>query len=140
MMIAFHVFNTSNSQQAWLSVCRLVEEHYLAQRQIYLVMDDREQAERFDKLLWTYRDDSFIPHHIYDEKQNDSSPVIIGYDQALPLTKDLMINLSQHVPTQYHHFQHLIEIVINDAQKQQRARERYKFYRDQQHQIETIKQ
>jgi DNA polymerase-3 subunit chi len=140
MMIEFHVLETNNSQQAWLFVCNLLEKYYLANRRAYLVMETREQAERFDQLLWTYRDDSFIPHCLQHQQHATQSPIIIGHEPPLPETpRDLVINLSQQIPHDYHEFQHLIEIVINEPLMQQQARERYKFYRDQKHQINTIK-
>lgn len=140
MNILFHILNTNNSQQAWLFVCNMLEKFYLENRRIYLALDTRLEAERFDQLLWTYRDDSFIPHSLL-EHADINTPIIIGYDNLnIDSPRDLLINLSQHIPAHYQDFQQFIEIVINDSEIQQRARERYKHYRDQQHHINTIKQ
>jgi len=141
MNIDFHVLDTYNSQQAWLFVCHLLEQHYLAKQQVYLAMDTRVEAQRFDQLLWTFRDDSFIPHEVSDGLLPSNSPIIIGYEPPHRETpREFIINLSQQVPAQYDEFQHLIEVVFNDPSVQQRARERYKLYRDQQHHLNTIKQ
>jgi DNA polymerase-3 subunit chi len=49
------------------------------------------------------------------------------------------MNLSRDIPAFYSQFKHVIEIVFPDPVVQQLARTRYKQYRDQGHEINTIK-
>jgi DNA polymerase-3 subunit chi len=134
--IDFHILQTTSSQQAWLFTCQLIEKNYTAQQRIYIHTSSKEDAERFDALLWTYKDDSFIPHQLHDP--NSLTPVQIGYSPNVP-AYPLLINLSKEPPPSYQSSQHLIEIVFSDPTVQQLARERYKQYRDQGYEITTHK-
>lgn len=40
----------------------------------------RERANAIDALLWTYRDESFLPHGIAGEETDASQPVLIAMD------------------------------------------------------------
>jgi len=42
----------------------------------------RERAEAIDALLWTYRDDSFLPHGVAGGEADPDQPVLIAMDDA----------------------------------------------------------
>lgn len=42
----------------------------------------RERATAIDALLWTYRDDSFLPHGIAGDETDPSQPVLIAMDDG----------------------------------------------------------
>lgn len=42
----------------------------------------RERATAIDALLWTYRDDSFLPHGIAGDETDPSQPVLIATDDG----------------------------------------------------------
>ncbi len=42
----------------------------------------RERASALDALLWTYRDDSFLPHAIAGEETDPDQPVLITMDDG----------------------------------------------------------
>lgn len=138
MKIDFYVLETNSSQKSRYFACQLIEQLYSEHKKdIYVHTSSREEAERFDALLWTYREDSFIPHQLY-EAGKEPVCIQIGHD-ALPDAKDFLLNFHPEVPSFYKQFDHVIEIVFIDALAQQSARERYKQYREQGHTINTIK-
>lgn len=144
MKIDFYVLETSNPQQAMQFTCRLIEKLYSEeQKQIYVQFNSRADAERFDALLWTYRDDSFVPHHFYNPMDDSPAPVTLGFidnaDETPDDQTDILINLSRGIPAFYDQFEHIIEIVFADPLIQQFGRERYKQYRDLGYSINTIK-
>lgn len=142
MNIDFYILETSSGQQSLQFTCKLIEKLYSEQqKQIYIQTSSRVEAERFDALLWTYRDDSFLPHNIYSPLDDVPPPISIGFDDAEAPDEhnDILINLSREIPSFYDQFNHVIEIVSSDPLVQQLARERYKQYRELGHTINTIK-
>lgn len=115
-------------QRALLFVCELAQKYYQEKKLIYIHTDSRHTAELLDNLLWTYRDDSFLPHGIDEEKM--SFPIQIGFHDIATHHHDLLINLHPDIPNQFQQFNHIIEIVFSDPLVQQLARNRYKQYRD----------
>jgi DNA polymerase-3 subunit chi len=139
MKIDFHILENANQQQAWLYTCKLIEQAYTDKQAVYIYTNNVQESEKLDKLLWTYSDNAFIPHLLADEK-NDVSPVQIGHGAPPSGTQNLLINLSAQVPAFYKEFDHAIEIVFSDPSVQQLARERYKKYRENGDELNTIKQ
>jgi DNA polymerase-3 subunit chi len=149
MKIDFYVLETTNKQKSQLFTCRLLET--TTPKSIFVHMNTREEAQRFDALLWTYRDDSFLPHSLYDSNNEVSevsaAPIQIGFSDINSNSNSdtpnpspaILFNLAQTVPSFYTQFERVIEIVFTDPSVQQLARQRYKHYRDQNDEINTIK-
>jgi DNA polymerase-3 subunit chi len=146
MKIDFYVLDDAiGGQKSFYFACQLIEQLLADTPQaIRVQMHSKEEAERFDGLLWTYRDDSFIPHAL-DVPAHGGLPFVhIAYGDhveglALQQAQDILMNLSPHVPAFYTQFKHIIEIVFPGEDMQQLARQRYKHYRDHGHEISTIK-
>jgi DNA polymerase-3 subunit chi len=140
MKIDFYVLDATNGQKSLFFACQLLEKAYENKQRVYVHTTSAQESERLDALLWTYRDDSFIPHELYRQRpaDNNSPPIQIGHDNS-PELAGVLLNLSRDVPPFYSQFEHIIEIVFSDPVVQQLARVRYKHYRDQGHEINTIK-
>ena len=143
MKIDFYIMEKANHQQALLMACQLIETAYQENQNVHVQASSREEAERFDELLWTFRDDSFVPHEIISTTHDFSAPIRIGYSaqisQPVNQPAEVLINLSREIPSFYTQFEQIIEIVFSDPTVQQLARERYRQYRDQGYEITTHK-
>lgn len=141
MEIKFYILQVNQMQQAWLFACSCIESFYRKQQHVDIIMNHMNDAERFDQLLWTYRDDSFLPHTIFAQHKESDCPILIlpSAKEKSASSKQVLINLSDDIPEHYQAYQQLIEIVYNEPSQQQHARMRYKKYRDNGHQIQTIK-
>lgn len=139
--VDFYVLEQANAMRAQLHACQLIEKAYADKKNVFVLSPSREDAERFDGLLWTYRDDSFIPHTtLHTVLEDPVPPILIGYTgSAMQPHRDLLINLSQQLPEDYQQWACIAEIVFNDSGVQQLARERYKHYRQQGCEINTHK-
>lgn len=138
MKIDFYILETSSQQQANLFACQLLEKFYAEQNlPIFVHTNSRADAERFDAMLWTYRDDSFIPHQLH--KDDSNTPIQIGFGEKPSTEQAILFNLGSQIPAFYQQCKQIIEIVFTDPNVQQLARQRYKQYRDQGHEINTIK-
>lgn len=138
MKIDFYVLEDTSYQQALIKACQLIETAYGNGQTVYIHVPSQEEAARLDTFLWTFRDDSFIPHQLHDKTDTNPPPVQIGHTDSPPIA-DILINLSKDAPTTYQKFPHLIEIVFSDPSVQQLARDRYRQYREQGCEITTHK-
>jgi len=120
-------------------VCQLAETAYQQQHRIYFQMQNMQQAESLDEILWTWRNDSFLPHNLVGEGPDPAPPIQIGCGKIMPNQRDILINLSQTLPEEYPQFAQILEIVFSDEIHQTNARERYKIYREKKYILQTHK-
>jgi len=113
-----------------LYVCKLVEKGFKQKIQpIYIHTSNQQQAEQLDKLLWTFKQDSFIPHTIVGASDLDSTPVQIGWNGNQFHPAAAIVNLSEEIPISYLESKKIHEIIDNDEIKKNKARERWKNYK-----------
>lgn len=135
--IHFYILSDENHL---LFTCRLLEKNYKQKRRMYIHTDNQKKAHDIDELLWTYRDDSFLPHHLYNEGPDNPPPIQIGFNYTPEKHRDILINLSETVPEFYSQFACVFEVVPSDAVLQQAARVRYRHYQTQKNEIVTHKE
>ena len=58
----------------------------------------RERAEAIDALLWTYRDDSFLPHGVAGGETDADQPVLIATGEANPNAATVRFFVDRAVP------------------------------------------
>ena len=127
--VDFYLLADAQPNASWLIACRLIEKAYLKGHRVYVLCADQKDAELLDELLWTFKDDSFIPHNLQGEGPEPPPPVQIGYDQEPRGFSDILINMAPHIPPFYTRFKRVIEIVSNEEEKKEQSRTRYKEYR-----------
>jgi DNA polymerase-3 subunit chi len=138
--IDFYILSDENPDAHLRLACRLIEKAYKNQHRIYIHANNQDQAYQLDELLWTYRDDSFLPHNLYGEGPDTPPPIQIGFTDAAPEKhRDILINFNNIIPEFYKQFTRVLEIVSHHADTQEIAREHYRYYRSQQHDINTHK-
>ena len=126
--IDFYVLASDQPAQGDIFACRLAEKAHRAGLRVLLAVDSRERAEAFDKLLWTFREDSFLPHAPQDAKQQAAIEINCGEDPGEH--HGLLINLCSEVPGWFSRFERLAEIVVQQPQALQRSRTRFSHFRD----------
>ncbi|MCL5260141.1 MAG: DNA polymerase III subunit chi [Gammaproteobacteria bacterium] len=134
----FYILEDAETKSHSLCAARLAEKAYAANRSIYILVNDADEAYNLDTSLWTFRDISFVPHAIYNNNPNPVPQVLIGYKKNPPPTHiDVLINLTAEIPSFYHEFAHIIEIVTNEQKSRALSREHYKFYKQEGFTLET---
>lgn len=58
----------------------------------------QERAAALDAMLWTYRDDSFLPHGIAGERTDPDQPVLIATDEGNPNGANVRFFVDRAVP------------------------------------------
>jgi len=110
--------------------CRVVEKAYLARQKVVVVSDDAALIPRFDELLWTFGDGSFVPHDVVGhEGAAIDAPVALTAGPMPSGDADVLVNLGNAVPAFFEKFGRIAEFL--DARPEVRAagRERFKTYR-----------
>lgn len=141
--VEFHILNEAGELPRLRYACGLIQQAYEQNQRSYVYAADEAQARQMDELLWTFRDQAFIPH----ELRSPTSPThprimaVIGSSADAPMAcRALLVNLSNTLPEQAHGFSRICEVVAADADHKQRARERYKQYREQGFELNTVNQ
>ena len=108
-------------------VCQLCQKAYDSQQFTLLLTQNQQQSQHLDHKLWTYSDDSFLPHD--SEESTDLVTPILIHDNPDPKgNRQLLINLSTSVPKYFAQFERVIELVTEDNKAQ--AREHYSYYKE----------
>lgn len=122
--------------------CRLAEKVYLLGQRLYIHTGDAHQTQALDRLLWTFRQNSFVPHGIEGESPDPGAAVLIGHGTSAEshnhaAERDLLINLAPEIPLFFSSFKRVAEIVDDNEQNKLHGRERYRFYRDRGYTLEN---
>lgn len=117
--------------------CRIAEKAYGKQNKVYIHVNSAAQAKTLDDMLWTFRQGSFIPHCQSNDKIQQDTAVIIGYNGLPEMQPDVLINLADEVPNFFTRFERVAEIVSGDEATREAARARFKFYRERGYPLET---
>ncbi len=127
--IDFYLLQESNADSRFDFACRLVEKVYKQKHRVFIYVANEKDAHDIDERLWTYREDSFLPHHIQGEGPNPPPPIQIGFQAVIPNERDVLLNLSDTVPEFFTRFARVLEIVANDTIAKEISRKLYREYR-----------
>ncbi len=129
MRVDFYLTDTPEPGSIWLLACRIIEKAYARGHRVFIHCNHQKDAEYLDELLWTYKDDSFIPHNLQGEGPEPPPPVQIGFDKEPRGFSDILINLSDSIPTYASRFNRVIELVSAAEEAKIISRDHYRAYR-----------
>ena len=135
--VDFYLLSNTEPQAVNLVACRLLEKAYQRGHRVFVFCDSKDNAERLDELLWTYKEDSFIPHNLQGEGPEPPPPVQIGYGTEPRGFNDILLNMSPTIPDYFTRFQRVMEIVAADDTAKEISRNHYREYRSKQCQLHT---
>lgn len=125
--VAFHF----NALEKTAYACRLLRKAYLKGARL-LVLAEPRAAATLDQLLWTMAAVEFVPH-CRDEATaglRASSPILIASGEVpSDFHADVLLNLTDEMPTGYQRFGRVIEVVTLEEPDRQRARDRWRQYK-----------
>lgn len=112
------------------ALCELVEKEYKNGQNIYLWAESDEEAIRFDKLLWTFRDDSFVPHDMRDETTTIANRVVVGSTPGNPNSAQCLVLARNAAPEETAGFARIIDLAPKDVPRLlELARKRYSAFK-----------
>jgi DNA polymerase-3 subunit chi len=119
------VFVETTSAEKRVTLCQWVEKFHEDHRKVLVVTDSTPAAQHLDQLLWTFSQESFIPHRIVARDAADPilEPVAIAASQLALLQFDVLIadstldlDFMLQFPTVLHF------ILTDDAEQRQASR------------------
>lgn len=137
MRIDFYVLPDRKENGRVLLACRLADKAYGLGHTVYLYAGSDAQAAALDDLLWTFRQDSFVPHERYPSMEEASSPVLVGVAVPATVSAQVLINCTDRLPEGFERFERVVELVDQQPEALAKSRERFRQYRDQGHVPET---
>lgn len=117
--------------------CRLLEKAYHKGHKVCVLTTDQQQAHELDQLLWTYKDDSFIPHNLQGEGPTPPPAIQINFSDSKLQARDILLNLSDNIPSQHQQFRRIMHIVTSNPEQKNLAREHFKYYKQQNYSVNT---
>jgi len=128
--VDFYFIPQAGPQARLLFACRLLEKAYLQQHQIYVHLENAEKARFLDQLLWTFRDDSFIPHQLHEQKAGLTAPIQLGYTATPDTQAEILLNLHSEIPAFHDRFKRILEITPKESVTLALAQEHRAFYEE----------
>ena len=138
--VDFYILAQTEERARQMLACKLAEKAWRLENTVYIHAKDHSDAEHLDKLLWTFRDGSFVPHGLAGRNDGtESSPIVIGCSSDGVEARDLLINLCDEIPSFAEGFPRVAELVTSDRLCRKASRKRYAAYRDKGHELNTHK-
>lgn len=135
--VDFYLLSNPEPDAYWTLACRLLEKAWLRKHRVFVLCPSREEAETLDECLWTFKEQSFIPHNIQGEGPEVPPAVQIGYTGEPQGYNDILLNLSPEIPTFANRFKRIMEIVKPDETAKGLSRLHYKEYKNRQYVMYT---
>lgn len=139
MRVDFYLLEDSAEHAPLLLSCRLLEKAYMRGHSVFVYCNDQKQAEMLDDLLWTFKDNSFIPHNLQGEGPEPPPSIQIGYREEPRGFNDILLNLHNEIPNFHPRFRRIIEIIGNNETAKELGRLRFREYRAKHCEIQTHK-
>ncbi|MBX9753970.1 MAG: DNA polymerase III subunit chi [Pseudomonadaceae bacterium] len=127
MRVEFYVLQGSQPAGRLKMACQLAAKAWRAGLPVFLRGVDAAQCAELDELLWRFKGETFIPHNLYQDAPD--APVVIGLDQPPATAQGLLINLHPCISEGCEHFSRIIEIVNQQPEQLELARDNFRLYR-----------
>lgn len=128
--VDFYIMSDPEETVLMRVACRLAESAWGDGERVYLLAADDAQAARMDEMLWTFRQDSFVPHERVGGDNPPTARVLVGTGQAVPERIDMLVNLGAEIPPWYGLCARVAEVVGAKPGEKAAGRKRYRMYRD----------
>lgn len=132
--VDFYILSSDAPDEVLRVACRVAEKAWRQGNRVRVEADGEDMLRRLDALMWTFKQESFLPHELEGERDDwgelNPAPVVLGHPGGAGEAPDVLINLSAAVPAIAERCARIAEIVSADADSKQVGRERYRTYRD----------
>ncbi len=131
--IDFYILSENHTQARDHFACRLAEKAINLGRHVVIRVDDQTHAESVSEYLWSFKQESFLPHQISSttaETDNHLCNIVIDWQGNIEPHHDVFINLGGIVPKEFSRFKKLSEIVVQDEGVLTITRANFQFYRE----------
>lgn len=129
--VDFYVTGATADDARLLLACRVTEKAYLAGLRVLVWCPPDEDRARFDELLWTFSDRSFVPHEAPGAPGGaDPAPVALSGGIEPSEVPDIVVNLAADIPPIALRAARVAEFIDGDAARRAQGRARFRQYRE----------
>lgn len=128
--VDFYILASKDPQARTRFACRLTDKAYRLGHRVYIHTGSAEQTRQLDDLLWSFQQNSFIPHEVYRADGDNRPPVQLGHDSEPDASHAVLINLAPEVPLFFSRFERVAELVNGEESVRRQSRQRYSFYKE----------
>ncbi|RDH84893.1 MAG: hypothetical protein DIZ80_05355 [endosymbiont of Galathealinum brachiosum] len=130
--VDFYILPDDQSDSLQKYACKLAESHWQSGKRVLIQTDSVDESKSVDTLLWSIRNDSFIPHGIATlEPSDQQQPILISHQKINDQNFQSIINLSSRPADLTKENELSIEEILNqNEQRKQSGRQNYKTYRE----------
>ncbi len=133
-LVGFYVMQTSDPGQRLRVAARLADKAFQRGHRIFINATDEAQATELNKLLWSFRPASFLPHGLHGQEHSET--IAIGWGQEPNNHNDLLINLQLEIPSFFSRFARVAEVVTQEPDSLAALRHSWTFYKERGYQLE----
>ena len=141
--VDFYILPDGSDNARLTFACRLAGKAVQRDLGVFVLAQSETEARRLDELLWTFAQNSFIPHRFAWDPETApvAEPVIIGCatrtGEEATHEWNLMVNLTGEVPDAFGRYERLAEVLDADPERRAHGRDRYRYYRDRGYELKT---
>jgi DNA polymerase-3 subunit chi len=128
--VDFYLLPGDSLQERCHFACRLADKAYRLGHRVFIHTESAQQTQQLDDLLWTFQQNSFVPHSSCERAGDEAPPVLLAHDVEPDAGSEVLINLAAEVPLFFSRFERVAELVNDDDQIRQQGRRRYGFYKE----------
>jgi DNA polymerase-3 subunit chi len=135
--VDFYIVPGDSPENRLHFACRLTDKAYRLGNRVFIHTESAQQTRLLDDLLWTFQQNSFVPHSVYQDTAEVPPPVRLAHDVEPDASSDVLINLAADVPLFFSRFERVAELVNEDADVRRSGRNRYNFYKERGYPLRT---
>lgn len=121
-----------NVQNKFRHTCDIIENFYNKEITATVFVKDSKNTGNLDRQLWTWKQESFIPHVILNDYTNQpEEPIIITTNEKFPAVTETLILFDPLQSAPLDQYKYVIDFAeIYHPEKLKLSRERYKKLKD----------
>ena len=128
--IDFYVLQEQSTGGRLKLACRIVEKAYRLGHRVYVRTGNSDDTNVLDDLLWTFSQNSFVPHQLSAESDSRESPVVIGEHPPAAEGTDVVISVADDPVSNFTAYTRIVEIVGCEDDEKASGRNRFRYYRE----------
>ncbi|MCY4150486.1 MAG: DNA polymerase III subunit chi [Gammaproteobacteria bacterium] len=130
--VDFYILDQEGPKGKFQFACRIVQKVRDLDLKVLVRTENMANSQTMDRMLWTFRQNSFIPHAIIQEGglSWEDYPVQISHDFHCHDRANVLVNLKEDAGEQNLEYDRVVELVSNDLSDKDSGRARYRYYRD----------
>ena len=129
--IDFYVLQEQSPGGRFKLACRIVEKAYRLGHRVYVRTGNSDDTNVLDDLLWTFSQNSFVPHQLSAESDSRESPVVVGEHPPVAEGTDVVISVADDPVSNFTAYPRIVEIVGYEDDEKASGRNRFRYYREQ---------